>query len=104
MKQSLARLGVMVNLMPFGQGFKDMSPAIEIFEQLAIEGRLRHGGHPVLRWAISNATVERDAANNRKLTKSKSFGRIDPAVAAVMAVAACKLQTETTLDVAGWMF
>lgn len=104
MKQSLARLGVMVNLMPFGQGFKDMSPAIEIFEQLAIEGRLRHGGHPVLRWAISNATVERDAANNRKLTKSKSFGRIDPAVAAVMAVAACKLQTETTLDVAGWVF
>ena len=61
-RQSLARLGVSVELMPFGQGFKDMSPAIEIFEQLAIEGKLRHGGHPVLRWCVSNAIIERDAA------------------------------------------
>lgn len=99
-RQALARLGVVVDLMEFGQGFKDMSPAIEIFEQLAIEGRLRHGGHPVLRWAISNAIVERDAANNRKLTKAKSFGRIDPAVAAIMAVAAMKLQTEDAINVA----
>lgn len=104
MKQSLARMGVMVDMMPYGQGFKDMSPAIEIFEQLAIEGKLRHGGHPVLRWAVSNAIVERDAANNRKLTKSKSFGRIDPAVAAIMAVAAMKLQTDAPLDVATWVF
>jgi len=64
-----------------------------------MEGRLRHGNHAVLRWAISNAIVERDAAANRKLTKSKSFGRIDPAVAAVMAVAAMKLQTENPIDV-----
>jgi phage terminase large subunit-like protein len=98
-KQSLARMGVSVEMMPFGQGFKSMSPAIDIFEQLAIEGKLRHGGHPVLRWAVSNAIVERDAANNRKLTKAKSFGRIDPAVAAVMAVAALKLQTEEVFDI-----
>ena len=104
MKQSFARMGVLVDLMPFGQGFKSMSPAIEIFEQLAIEGKLRHGGNPVLRWAISNAIVEHDAASNRKLTKAKSFGRIDPAVAAIMAVAAMKLQTEAPLDVANWVF
>ncbi|MGC4026541.1 MAG: terminase large subunit, partial [Mesorhizobium sp.] len=88
-KQSLARMGLLINLMPFGQGFKDMSPALAIFEELAMEGKLRHGMHPVLRWAVSNAIVERDPANNRKLTKAKSFGRIDPAVAAIMAVAAC---------------
>lgn len=98
-KQSLARLGVLVDLMPFGQGWKDMSPAIEVFEELALAGRLRHGNHAVLRWCISNAVVERDATDARKLTKRKSFGRIDPAVAAVMAVAAMKLQTETLLDV-----
>lgn len=103
-RQALSRLGVIVELMEFGQGFKDMSPAIEIFEQLAIEGKLVHGGHPVLRWAISNAIVERDAANNRKLTKAKSFGRIDPAVAALMAVAAMKLQTEDAIDVATLVF
>lgn len=98
-RQSMARLGVAFNLVPFGQGFKDMSPAIDIFEEMALAGRLRHGGHPVLRWAVSNAIVERDAANNRKLTKAKSFGRIDPAVAAVMSVAAMKLQTENLVDV-----
>jgi phage terminase large subunit-like protein len=104
MRQSLARLGVNVELMAYGQGFKDMAPAIDIFEQLAIEGKLRHGGHPVLRWAVSNATVEMDAAGNRKINKGKSFGRIDPAIAAVMAVAALKLQTEPTLDIATVVF
>lgn len=99
-KQSLARMGVAIEMMPFGQGFKSMSPAIEIFEQLALEGRLRHHNHPVLRWAISNAIVDRDAAGNRKLTKMKSFGRIDPAVASIMAVAAMQLQTENPVDIA----
>lgn len=99
-RQALARLGVMVDLSEHGQGYKDMSPSIEIFEELAIAGKLRHGGHPVLKWCISNSVIERDAANNRKLNKAKSFGRIDVAVAAVMAVAAMKLQTEEVFDVA----
>jgi phage terminase large subunit-like protein len=103
-RQSLARLGINIDLMAYGQGFRDMSPAIDVFEQLAIEGKLRHGGHPVLRWCISNAIIERDAANNRKLNKAKSFGRIDAAQAAVMAVAALKLQTETVLDLDTWVF
>lgn len=98
-RQSLARLGVLLDLVPFGQGFKDMSPAIEIFEQLAIEGKLRHGGNPLFRWCISNAVIERDAAGGRKLNKAKSFGRIDVAVAAVMAVAAMKLRTEPGIDI-----
>ena len=98
-KQSLKRIGIIIPLMSHGQGFKDMAPSLDIFEELAVQGRLRHGDHPVLRWAISNAIVERDPANNRKLNKRRSFGRIDPAVAAIMAVAACKLQTETAPDV-----
>lgn len=97
-KQSLARLGAAIPLMAHGQGFKDMAPAIDMFEQLAIAGKLRHAQHPVLRWAISNAIIDRDAAGNRKLAKNRSFGRIDPAVAAVMAVAACKLQTDPVVD------
>lgn len=100
LKQALYRQGILINLMPHGQGFKDMAPAIDAFEELAIAGRLRHGNHPVLRWAISNSIVQQDAAKNRKLDKSKSFGRIDPAVAGVMAVAAMKLQTENEVDVA----
>ena len=53
------------------------------------------GKHRVLR-----VSIEKDAAANRKLNKAKSFGRIDAAVAAVEAVAACKLQTENELDIA----
>jgi phage terminase large subunit-like protein len=74
--------------LPFGQGFKDMSPAVESFEELLVSERLVHGGNPVLRWAVANAVIEKDAAGNRKLTKAKSTGRIDPVVAAVMAVGA----------------
>jgi phage terminase large subunit-like protein len=91
-------MGAAIPLMAHGQGYKDMAPAIDMFEQLAIGGKLRHGQHPVLRWAISNGIIDRDAAGNRKLAKNRSFGRIDPAVAAVMAVAACKLQTDPVVD------
>lgn len=70
----------------FGQGFKDMSPAVEAFEEKLVIEQIAHGGNPLLRWAIANAVLEKDAAGNKKLTKAKSYGRIDPAVAAVMAV------------------
>jgi phage terminase large subunit-like protein len=42
--------------------------------------------HPVLTMAAANAKVEVDAAGNRKLSKKKSTGRIDPLVALAMAL------------------
>jgi phage terminase large subunit-like protein len=50
------------------------------------ERKLRHGGHPVLSMAAANAKTERDAAGNRKLSKRRSTGRIDPLVALAMAL------------------
>lgn len=93
-RQSLNRLGIVVPLMNHGQGFKDMSPALDLVEELALAGRIRHGGHPVLRWAMSNVVLAFDAAYNRKTEKSKATGRIDPAQAAIMAIAALKLETD----------
>jgi len=98
-RQSLARQGLIIPLMSHGQGFKDMGPSLDLVEELALQGRIRHGGHPVLRWAMSNVVVAFDAANNRKPEKSKSTGRIDPAVAAIMAIAALKLETENAVDI-----
>jgi phage terminase large subunit-like protein len=69
-----------------GQGYKDMSPRLETFEGLLLEGRIRHGGHPLLNMAAANAIAIADPAGNRKLEKFKSTQRIDPIVAAVMAV------------------
>lgn len=90
MKQALARLGAILPLHPFGQGFKEMSPAVEAFEELALAGKLRHGGHPVLRWCVANTVIAKDPAGNRKPDKSKYYGRVDLAVAAVMVVGAMK--------------
>ena len=100
LRQALARLGVAMPLEPMGQGFKDMAPAVEAFEELALAGRIRHGGHPLLRWCFSNAVVARDAAGNRKLDKAKAYGRIDVAVAAVMAVGAMKASPAPPVEVA----
>jgi phage terminase large subunit-like protein len=85
-KRELDSIGCRVELVPFGQGYKDISPAVDRLEQLVEEGKLRHDGHPVLAMAAANAKVEMDAAGNRKLSKRKSTGRIDPLMALTMAV------------------
>jgi phage terminase large subunit-like protein len=97
-KQACARIGYAPPLVPHGQGFKDMSPAVDAFEELAIASKMRHGNHPVFRWCVSNTFIERDAAGNRKPTKARSWGRIDVAVAGIMAIAAMKCSQEPTLD------
>ena len=63
------------------------------FQLLVATRRFRHGNHPLLRWCFANAVVTRDAADNCKLDKAKAYGRIDVAVAAVMAVGAMKATT-----------
>lgn len=71
---------------PMGQGFQSMSPALRDLESALLNQRVAHGGHPVLTMCAANATVQADPAGNRKLTKSKSHGRIDGMVALAMAM------------------
>ena len=85
LKQELSRAGVEVPLVEVGQGYRDMSPAIEALEPEALAGKLRHGGHPVLTWCMANSVITMDPAGSRKLDKSKASGRIDGAVALAMA-------------------
>lgn len=70
----------------FGQGYKDMTAPTKELEKLVVSGKLRHGGHPVLRWMASNVAVELDAAGNLKPSKKRSTERIDGIVAAIMAL------------------
>lgn len=86
LKAELARMGVELPLVEFGQGFKDMTPALEAVEAELMNKTIRHGGHPVLRWCAANAIATRDAAGNRKLDKSKATGRIDGLQAMCMAI------------------
>lgn len=75
-----------LRLIPHGQGFRDMSPAVEIVEDVVTDSALRHGMHPVLTWCASNTRVQSDPAGSRKFDKIKSTGRIDGMVALAMAL------------------
>ena len=87
MVQNLEGMGFTV--VPFGQGFKDMSPPTKEFYKLLMEGKIIHGGNPVLRWMAGNVVVETDAAENIKPTKAKSPEKIDGIVASIMALDRC---------------
>jgi phage terminase large subunit-like protein len=80
---------------PFGQGYKDMSPALDTFEAECLNGRVRHGGNPLLTWNAANAVVTRSPANDRKLDKTKATGRIDGLVALIMAIGRAVMQENT---------
>ena len=84
MVQNLEGMGFTV--VPFGQGFKDMSPPSKELMKLTLEGKLAHTGHPVLRWMMDNIYVRTDPAGNIKPDKQKSTEKIDGAVATIMAL------------------
>lgn len=85
LQKELTEIGVELPLIEFGQGFRDMAPAIDTLETLLLNEQIAHGGHPVLTMCMANAKIEQDAAGNRKLNKGKATGRIDGAVAMAMA-------------------
>jgi phage terminase large subunit-like protein len=82
MVQNLEGMGFTV--VPFGQGFKDMTGPTKELMKLTLEQRIAHGGHPVLRWMMDNIFIRRDPAGNIKMDKEKSTEKIDGAIALVM--------------------
>ena len=76
-------------IVPFGQGFSSMSAPTKEFYRLLMEGRIIHGGNPVLRWMAGNIVIDTDPAGNIKVTKAKSKEKIDGIVAAIMALDRC---------------
>ena len=85
MVQNLEDMGFTV--VPFGQGYKDMSPPTKELFKLTLEQKIAHGGHPVLAWNVDNVTVKTDPAGNIKADKEKSTEKIDGAIATIMALA-----------------
>jgi phage terminase large subunit-like protein len=75
-----------LRLIPWGQGFKDMSPALDALETAVLHGELKQPGNPVLTWNMANAIATMDPAGGRKLDKAKARFRIDGAVALAMAL------------------
>jgi phage terminase large subunit-like protein len=94
LRKEFDRIGFTVELVPFGQGFKDMAPAVDMVEELLLNRRIRHGMNPLLTMAATQARVMRDPAGNRKLTKIHRTARIDPLVALVEALGTSHMKGE----------
>jgi len=106
MVQNLEGMGFTV--VPFGQGFKDMSPPTKELMKLTLEKKLAHGGHPVLRWMMDNIYIRNDPAGNIKADKEKSTEKIDGAIATIMgldrAIRCGNANTESVYDSRGILF
>lgn len=95
MAKELAAVGFDVPLMSWGQGYKDMSPALEYMESELVNGRIAHGMHPLLTMAAANATTLQDPTGAKKLDKSRKTGRIDPLQAMAQALGlAARMEAE----------
>ncbi len=100
--------GMGFTVVPFGQGFKDMSPPTKELIKLVLEQKIAHGGHPVLRWNMDNIFISTDPAGNIKADKEKSTEKIDGAVATIMgldrAIRCGNVVTESVYDHRGILF
>jgi len=85
LKKELERMGLDLPLVPHGQGYRDMSPAVDVMEAALLNTEVRHGSNPVLTMCAANAVVTTDPAGNRKIDKARARGRIDGIAAGVMA-------------------
>lgn len=93
-KKELERIGKELPLVPYGQGFKDMSPALDELESKILNKTLAHGNNPVLTMCAANSMVASDPVGNRKMDKLKTTGRIDGMVALAMAAGIAAVQHE----------
>ncbi|MBN9573788.1 MAG: terminase large subunit [Alicycliphilus denitrificans] len=95
LKKEFDRLGVDLPLVEWGQGYKDMAPALGAVEAELLNGRIAHGGNPLLTWCAANAVVTKDPTGARKLDKAKATGRIDGLQALAMAMGVASRATES---------
>lgn len=95
LRRELDEEGVDVELSEFGQGFKDMAPAIDFLEELILNEKLKVNANPILKWNVASAVIEEDAAGNRKFSKRRATGRIDGLIALTQALAVSMNKEET---------
>jgi len=93
-----------LEVIQFGQGYKDMSPPTKELMKLILERKIMFQKHPVLRWCASNVVVEQDAAGNLKISKKRSIEKVDLMVASVMALdGSIRNQSQKVKPSIAWM-
>jgi phage terminase large subunit-like protein len=68
------------------QGMQTLSEPAKELEKLVVDGKVRHGAHPAMRWMIGNASVRRDANDNIVPDKSQSKAKIDGVLSTINAL------------------
>ena len=83
-------------LVEYRQNFETFSQPTKELEALALSGDIRHGGHSVLKWCVSNVVLLDDTNGNVRPSKKHSIEKIDLAVGALMAFGRGLQETDTT--------
>ena len=99
-KKECEDIGLELPLEDWGQGFKDMAPALDVIESELLECSIFHGDNPVLTMCAANAIATENPAGDKKLDKMKATGRIDGMQALTMAegIAARMIDKDGDLD------
>ena len=85
--EAIDKAGIRAPVVWRGTGWRDGSEDCDRFRRAAFDGKVKSRPSLLLRSAFADAVVLKDPANNLKLAKARSTGRIDAVQAAVIAVA-----------------
>lgn len=107
LKAALSDIGVTdiesLPLQEWGQGFKDMTPALEALEEQVLNKKFVHDNNPVMNMCAMNTMITQDPSGNRKPDKLKASGRIDGMVALVMAAGIAERLHEKEMDIEAFL-
>ena len=94
------RLSPIVDIIEVPQDLKNMSPAMKETEDLMTRHQLLHVHNTCFRWTFGNVRNYVDGNGNCKPMKNRSTGRIDPAVASIIAMAVWMIARNQKPDLA----
>jgi phage terminase large subunit-like protein len=99
----MTRLGAEVGeerVLTFHQSFSKLSPAVIDAERVILAGELWHAGDALAEMCVDNVALQIDPGGRRRPSKKHATGRIDGAVAFLMALhrASVKTEAENVVD------
>lgn len=97
------RLAPIVSIVEIPQDLKNMSPAMKEVDDMMQRHTLLHTHNTCFRWCFGNVRCHADGNGNIKPLKNKSTGRIDPTVAAIIAMAVWMIEKTRKPDLSAAM-